>query len=177
MGYAPVSIIDTAPVPAESGTEIYVPLDCGDRFPKAPFTYLAWPVQTIPNLGVDSETGTVTAVNGDHFTIERSDNAVALEVGMQFAAVGTVDIYSIEEEITLSQEFPNTDTGVALNLRSPGGAVGRYEDALTQEASAGGSAFSLTFAANEGGLWHYEFVSGQRVFDQQDFFVRFDEVH
>lgn len=151
--------------------------DAGDRFPAPPFTGVVFPSQTIPDFGVDSEEVNVLTVDGDEFTFERGDNPVDITTGMVFAALATQTLYNIEEQVTLSQEFPATDTNVALQLRSPGGAVGRYTSALQEEATDGGSAYSLAFEANESGQWAYAFTSDQRVFGAQDFFVRFSEVY
>lgn len=178
MGYAAVSRVLTAPTPADSGTVLRVEVDTGDRYPTPPFTYLAWPTQTIPSLGVDSEEGTCTSIDGDYLVIERPDNAVAITSGMSLSALRTLPLYNLEESISLSKDFPALDTGVALQLRTPGGAIGRYTDALTEAvADDGGSAYSLVFEANEGGRWFYVFTSDQRVTPEQDFYVRYSEVY
>ncbi len=173
MGYAPVSRVVDAP--GDAGTVLSVEQDAGDRFPLPPFTYLAWPSQTIPNLGVDSEEGQCVSVDGDVFTLVRPPNAVAITSGMQFAAFSIMPNYSIGETVTLSEEFPADDTSPALTIRSPGGAV--TTPALTEDAADdGGSAYSLAFAPRESGEWHYVFTTDQRVHPEQDFYVRFSEV-
>jgi hypothetical protein len=174
MGYAPLSLIAVAPDPEDSGTVLQVSQDSGDRFPAPPFTYLAWPSQTIPKLGVDSEEGTVVSIDADTFTLVRPANAVPLTDGMQFSAFKIMPNYSIEETVTITEIFPATDTGVVLNVQSPGGAVS--QETLTEAVVDAGSAYTASFEAEESGVWHYGFTSDQRVHPEQDFFIRFSEV-
>lgn len=173
MSYAPISRLVNNP--GEAGTVLQVLPDTGDRYPVAPFTGLVFTTQTIPTLGTDSEEVTILTVTNDVLTCERSDDPIALTADMQLAALYTTTVYGRDESVTLSKEFPDTDTGVALHLRTPGGAVST--PALVESAASGGSIYTRSFSADESGQWYYRFVSDQRTFAEDDFFVRFSEVY
>lgn len=175
MGYAPVSILATAPDPPNAGVAFDVMPDTGARFPAPPFTAIIFPVQEIPNVN-NSEEVTVIAIYNDHFTVVRALEPIALTSGLKISVLSVQTNYDLAESVTLEQEFPLEDTNISLYLATPQGDVGVYTSALEQEATDGGSIFSLAFSANESGQWFYKFLSDQRGFTEQDFFVRFSEV-
>lgn len=170
MGYSPVSVVVQPPVTPEAGTLLLLQPDTGDRFPLPPFTYLAWPAQTIPTLGVDSEEGTVLTIEGDTVTIARPSNAVAITNGMQFAAQRTIPIYSLGQDVTLTGLLPEADTDQRIVLRTPQGEVSEYSG--TQLADNGDGSFSYTFKLEDSGLWWYRWDSDQTVDVDSPLFVR-----
>jgi len=176
MGYAPVTLIKTPPADPVAGTSLTVLDDTGDRYPATPFTGLVFPLQTIPTIGVNAEEVTVTEVEGDTLTIVRGDSPIAITSGLQLWATRTQTNYDNGATVTLSQDFPDTDTTVYLMLRTPQGEVGRYGTALSSVDGEGVTTYSFEFVVNESGQWYYGWASDQRVEPEQDFYVRFSEV-
>lgn len=176
MGYAPISTIDTAPTPADSGTIVIVTEDTGDRYPVPPFLALVWPSQTIPQIGVNAEEPTVVSIEGDVLTVVRGTEPVEWTSGLQLSALRTIDSYSIGDTISLVQEFPSTDTGVTLSLRTPNGAI-ETQPLVDVSGDPGYLSYSTSFEGTASGRWHYAFASDQRTEPEQDFYVRFSDVY
>lgn len=175
MGYAPVSTVYTAPSPADSGTTLSVEPDAGDRFPSTPFTALVFPVQTIPELGVDSEEVTVTSIDHDDFCITRADVRVSIHSGMQVAALSTVPVSEEGGSITLRHTFPHNEAPYMLRVRSPQGHPGTFlaADGLTDNGSG---AVQYTFAPSGPGMWHGRFESNVDIAPEFEFFVKFSDL-
>jgi hypothetical protein len=176
MGYAPMSQVNAPPSPATSGTTCTLTDDTFDRFPEVPFTGLFFQAQTLPREGVDSETVTVNILDHDTVCFTRGPVPVAITSGMMLSALAVETVYSIEEVVTLSQEFPVGDTGMTLAIRDPQGNLATPALDALGHPSAGGSTFAYADRVTKPGQWHYEFYSNERVFPEQDFFVRFSDV-
>lgn len=81
------SLVDVAPDPAISGTELTVTTYEGALFPAAPFNATIWPAGTVPTAA-NAEIVRVTDVAGDVLTIERAQEgtaAIAIVAGMNIA--------------------------------------------------------------------------------------------
>lgn len=171
MGYAPVSLIATAPSPADAGTTLAVSLDSGDRFPPTPFVGLVFPVQTIPERGVDSEEVTVTEIDGDDFTLVRAPDPIAITAGLQIAALRSIPVYAYDEEVTFRTTFSTPDAPYRLRLRDPeGGTV-----ILDATDDAGGAAH-VDYEVAQGGVWNARWEGNSSFLPESSFFVRFSTV-
>lgn len=170
MGYAPISAVLDAPVPADSGTALTVQQDTGDRFPTPPFTYLCWPAQTIPTIGVDSEEGTVISIEGDSITVARGSAPVDIITGMQFAAVNTVTSYDLNQNVTLDYEDALA-AAVIFEVRTPQGYVEQFDGGTV------GPDFSIEFEGTQAGLYHWRPLADTTdPGPERQFFIRFSDV-
>lgn len=171
MGYAPVSIIDRAPVPADAGTTLAVALDSGDRFPEPPFVGLVFPIQTIPTRGVDSEEVTVIEIQGDNFTIVRADDPIEITNTLQIAALRAIPVYAYREEVTFAGTFASADGPYRLYLRDPeGGTV------VLDATDGGGGVVSAEYEVALGGVWNLRWQGEHTALSESSFFVRFSDV-
>lgn len=87
-----ISSVDTAPSPADSGTELAVLTGHGTRFPTPPFNATVWPAASPPDPE-NAEIVRVTAIDTDTLTIEREQegsSARSIATGDQIAATITV---------------------------------------------------------------------------------------
>lgn len=171
MGYAPVSLIDIAPTPSDAGTTLSVQPDSGDRYPLPPFVGLVFPVQTIPERGVDSEEITVTSIDGDDFVIVRAGNPIHITAGLQLAALRSIPTYGYGEGVAFSATFPNADAPYRLHLRTPEGGTVTLDG-----VDAGGGATHVSYEVEEGGVWNSRWESQNASLPESSFFVRFSNV-
>lgn len=173
MSAGAVSHIVTPPDPAVSGNELHVTAGEGARYlsdiDQLPFTALIWPVQTIPifgpSAGANAERVTVTAIDGDKLTFERSDHPVALLAGWQVAVLATMPSYDYGATATL---VSTTEATVfALAVRDPQGRV--------SEPNTGGSA-THPLALTTSGIWHYRWTADGVPQTEQALFARYSAV-
>ncbi len=178
MGYAPVARITEPPDPADSGTTLSV-FDglgggsegaTGDRFPLAPFTGLVWPSQQIPRLGINAEQPTVVSIDGDDLVLIRGTPGIAIQAGMQIAALHTVPLYNVDEDVVLTESIVDADV-VIFQVRSPDGFLDEIQSYHE------GPDYEGTVSLDAEGLWHWRTLAdSDEPGPEHTLFVRFSEV-
>jgi hypothetical protein len=178
MSRAPISRVNTAPVPGDSGTTLSVTVEDGDFLPNAPFDALVWPVQQLPVIGVNACYLHVTAVDGDEFTFIRETPTISIQSGLMFASVSTVPVHSLGDTFDVQPLGAFGDPDYSLHLTTPQGATEIIDCGgtalVTFEPDGSGLA---TWHAEESGTYYYAFEdnAGLRTPDES-FFVRYSEV-
>ena len=125
------SNVDTAPVPATSGTSLVVSAGTGSRFPTVPFYATVWQAGVQPSAA-NAEIVLVTLVSTDTFTITRQQegtSARTIVAGDQIAATitaATVETFknlntrTVTDTDTLTASDDsivcNNTTAMAINL-------------------------------------------------------------
>ena len=174
MGYAPISRVEAGPDPADTGLTLSVERDAGDRFPRAPFTALVWPVQTIPTVGVDSEEVMVVNIDHDEFTIERGVSPIDITEGLQISVLRTMPIYNESEQAVISHDFGDNDPPYIVSIRSSQGDVVNYGSAEGVIHDDEGIV-AFTFVPGAPGLWHTRIKSASIEAPEQSFFTSFSD--
>lgn len=172
MSAFPASRVKTAPVPATTGTSLTVLEDAGALFPVPPFTVVVWPLNTLPDVGVNAEQPEVTAVDGDVLTLTRGTPAVAIEADMEIAVLLADPLVQLNEPVTLSGVFSANLPPYTLRTRSPQGTI----NSAGTVVDAGGGTVSSVLNADESGFWYYRFESADEVLAERRFFVPFSSV-
>lgn len=171
MGYPPLSSIAVSPSPEDSGTVLAVTADEWVRFPVPPFNALAWPSNEVPYVGGNAEEPIVLSVDQGTFTLQRGSPAIALTEGLQFASLGAIDVYDLDEVLFLSYTDADGEAGTcAFQVRHPQGTLETVVD-------ASGQPFEGTVGLVEEGLWHWRALSdGNDPGPEHTIFVRFSPV-
>jgi hypothetical protein len=169
---APVSRVLSPPDPPTTGLSLTVDADDGDKFPQAPFTALVWRSQTIPDAA-NSETLTVTSVEGDEFSLVRSATPIAIFRDLAIAAVALQDVVPAGATATARAAFGQERGPYELSISSPSGSASSHGTATAFQDDHAGNV-SYNFEADPGGQWTYRWLSADGRSVDGRVFAEFD---
>lgn len=173
MGYAPRALVATPPSPALTGDTLVVQEDYGPVFAgRIPFTALIWPQDETPVEGINAEYAQVIAISGDQLQLIRGPQPIAVEAGMQVAAMDVIPKYERGTPIELVGHFLDHDPPYRVHVRAPDGSAGVF-DADSDDGL--GNAFHSLDTRDLSGLWAFRWESASGHLEDNSLYVDYSD--
>lgn len=172
MGYAPRSIVATAPDTPSGGSSLHVDADTGARFnarETVPFTALVWEEGETPVEGVNAETIQVIQIIGDELEFARGASPINITTGMHISAISSIPRYERGGSVHLTGHFLSDSSPYTLHLRQPDGSLLALDAPEVTHDGQGNAHYG--FIPAQSGMWGYRFRGASGDLDDNFFYV------